>query len=1024
MPRKTFSFFLSILLIEMVVFILILPGCKGRSGISPIIPPEDNPYGNLPPSSGNPYDRSTSESNSNVRLIITGPSEYLSSELDPPLITESQPTFSARVENLSAPPSPDDFIARIDIEKIQCDFNLATNEIQFKPKLPLKDGHHIAMLYFRNPNGFPRDYLWTFIVETKPPELVEVMWNNENKLSLMIFDRSVEYSLLTDTLRWQFNNERNITRGNIELMGSNMALLPLNDNAFSEFTAKVPLTIVFQHKNGPVYYVVRRGGAARDAQFKQPPCDCTGIKVDILREHHLLEAGAEKYAFAYEVTNPKNCSMIKELIFHIPTRIPVANNNPESSNNSCDNFDREVDELCEGPPLQEPMTFQMEFENGHIGTISFDRLYKYQFGIAFWADCTTQKRPDGNPCETFISEKSFNFSESFDCQLPVFEHEPEVLYGDEAAVRLLELTADWDFYDEPINHDKYCSSLTEEQFTEWYVKPLTENPCDLFIITEAIDMVTSERGNIKPIVLDIKYGGTTEYCEYGNVLVDMGIGLFYDVSPWPGRRAGQSEYELILDWPDPNYCWDPEGEPPACVWHDWDGAEGAIEIFPLTEKLIAPTGKDITDIRVRITDNTPSCYPYPDPEGKEHAAGNWRRSGNVLDQLCDNQQRSGSLYRSGASVRPGVHLKVEPGVAPENQNDPELYWIDGPAIRIYGEGGDEAPNPPEVIDCLDDWDLYSLQHKWLPFRSPNPKCPIGSYVPRWESMKVGQIRMRVCIDCICDIAAFRIYAINQTTRRRYDIREPLTNSIYFTDIERYRGNCISPPLKCLDPNFIVWNISNIPCGEYKIYVECYDEIVFDNAGCLDDPEKFLKARSAAESPKIKLDKVIQSDLVRIAPIYEGDDYESGGSYRPRNNHDDNNNDTVDCCNYVTQLLRRLARTESGAYPIRHTDAITWRSGRADQVEVIQFGQLEAGDIIVWMDTSHVGIFDRWDIGNPDHQPENGVYYAWIWESRHCDGVGCNRHKLGVSSSNRGSDYHWHGARQWIEDIVFSICPAQ
>ena len=112
MVKKPLSSFLSILLIEMVVFILILAGCKGRSPILPILPPVSNLAGEqLPPTVDN--HRSMSGSDSNVRLIMTGPKEYISSELDPPLITEPQPTFSARIKNMDSVPNSDEFTARI-----------------------------------------------------------------------------------------------------------------------------------------------------------------------------------------------------------------------------------------------------------------------------------------------------------------------------------------------------------------------------------------------------------------------------------------------------------------------------------------------------------------------------------------------------------------------------------------------------------------------------------------------------------------------------------------------------------------------------------------------------------------------------------------------------------------------------------------------------------------------------------------------------------------------------------------------
>jgi hypothetical protein len=261
-------------------------------------------------------------------------------------------------------------------------------------------------------------------------------------------------------------------------------------------------------------------------------------------------------------------------------------------------------------------------------------FYKHSLFVSFWANCTTEDYAPGDPFETCVGQMQLNFFESFDCTNPVFDHAPEVLYGSEIAERLLDWTEDWDFYGENTGKDNYCWSMTRAYFQTAYVDlfadPQYENACKLFVIAEASDMVTTLRGNIRPLAMDIKRIGASEGCEYGNVLVDCGMGLFYDERPWAGRfGVSQGDMELITDWPDHNYCY---GEPPACVWHDWCGEEGVISIFPISSLLLPASGDDIVDIRIRAMDNSPNY---------QGIHGNWIRSENILEQICG---RSGQRY--------------------------------------------------------------------------------------------------------------------------------------------------------------------------------------------------------------------------------------------------------------------------------------------------------------------------------------------------------------------------------------------
>jgi len=623
--RAFLSFFLSIALIEMLAFLVFLTGCKGANyPIQPVIPNGNHFFDSSSPSpEGNTNHRTNYESHTCVRLIVTGPSEYLSSKLTPPVFTETSPIFSAKVENNITALSSENFIAMVDGKIISTVFDPAANEIRFSPEKPFENGKYTADLIFKNPDGSPRNYHWSFFVDTAPPKITAVMWSDD-KSAMVIFDQSVEPDIISDPARWSFNNESDILTAPIEKAGSNIVILPLSKDAFDIYKLKQPLTVSFNHKNGRSDYVVSRGGSGRKAQYDYP-CGCQYITATIEQEHHILEAGAEKYAFAYQVINPSLCYMIMKIEGW--SRIPVGHDYaepPDPPLNACNYYDQDEDtQDYGGPIITDPRTYSLEF-NGNpliIDTLPFDREFKHCFTVSFWADCNQNLGPDGSIFETCINSILINFNESFDSTLPVFDVEPVVLYGDEAAQKLLDMTSDISFISEnPPEFDKYCS-MTPELFHTAWVDYLLDRPCDLFILTQAHDFNDAGmHGNILNAVLDIKH--ESGVCEYGKPISEAGMGLFYDYYPlWGSSIPGAEGFELITDWFDPDY-----GECPDGIFHDWDGEEGQIAIFDLTEILSQLDNQDVTGIRVRITDNTGI-------DGITHAKGNWRRSDNVMEQL-------------------------------------------------------------------------------------------------------------------------------------------------------------------------------------------------------------------------------------------------------------------------------------------------------------------------------------------------------------------------------------------------------
>jgi hypothetical protein len=613
---------------------------------------------------------------------------------------------------------------------------------------------------------------------------------------------------------------------------------------------------------------------------------------------------------------------------------------------------------------------------------------------------------------------------------------PEVLYGDEVADKVELWMKDISMYGEPIYDDQYCFSIERGDPHDLYptgfsglMKDSRENYCRLYIVTEASDPIDDDRmGIMMPqcMVYDIRRSDGT--CEYGTIdLGSMLTGIIsIDHRPFASGLVSGSDKEIVGDWPDPNYRQSPEG-----MWHDWCPSETTIFWWDLTEILMRPInqlpGKDITDIRIRITDLTPDMRGTDIPPGMLSGyTGNWRRSDNVMEQLCS---RSASSTRHAMQYGCRFDLYVEPGIPGDDPNDPELYWIDGPAISIYGSK-DQPQNPPVVSDCIDEWDLYTLQHSWLPL---DGLCPIGSYIPDYDSMHVGQIRLRLCegnFPLCCDYA-IRIYAVgpdNEIFGIYPDPQDPY--EVYINYENEFCGD------DCLDPVY-EWDITNLPCGNYIIYAEAYD-MAIARVCPLSMPVITTESRS------LKLDKVKKSDLVRIAPIYEGDRYWSSNhpsyndinGYRPRNNHHLSTDPTrtVDCTNYLTQLLRRLGRRDwdthidpqTGEYPIDSSAASWWNTDRTDEVNHLsdlgwQF--LEKGDLVTRDPKKsgrphHVMIWVRLvDSGlNGFVGPLLPDYYGYSyeeWESTADNDAGVRLHV-------RNGDCRTH-FRQWVNDVVFNNC---
>ena len=224
---------------------------------------------------------------------------------------------------------------------------------------------------------------------------------------------------------------------------------------------------------------------------------------------------------------------------------------------------------------------------------------------------------------------------------------------------------------------------------------------------------------------------------------------------------------------------------------------------------------------------------------------------------------------------------------------------------------------------------------------------------------------------------------------------------------------------CQDP--LVWNILAEDCGDHKIRVKWY---------CHDEFTGELVYGDYFEEYPLTLSKVVQADLVHIASIYyeppipdadwgEGwqccpgvpgrDSWPGCGDGNPKAKP------LIDCCGFVTQLLRRLARCDDGGlpdcYPIDHIGAPAWRYA-TDRVTIVELGDmrttLREGDILVWWgyEDYHVAIFRSWT-DNPGFPVANTV------ESWGSNGPGKRTRDVEEENVKGG---------HWLEGVVFRSCP--
>ena len=341
--------------------------------------------------------------------------------------------------------------------------------------------------------------------------------------------------------------------------------------------------------------------------------------------------------------------------------------------------------------------------------------------------------------------------------------------------------------------------------------------------------------------------------------------------------------------------------------------------------------------------------------------------GERLDDICDLVDDS------------PIELEVEPGP----------YWIDGPSIPAFPgtEPGwhDASLQAVEVSAWLQCACCGNIQHRMEPVPFYEDSDCEGVY---YEGLRVGQVQIKICVDeqqCSCfDFLSIAFYDSDEN---------PITDLCIECEVDEY----------CEEP--LIWNLQEpeLECGTYKAVV----------AGMVKQYGGWY-AGIYTEETQLEITRVTQEDVVAIAEIYQGDRWIAGYKRCPHNPEPDGG---IDCCGFVTQLLRRLSRRDaSGAYPHDHRCATCWQSAWC--VEPISWSELKMGDIISWdpkpgHEMGHVVIFVGWN--DPDKQEYGLDDYYMCWDS--ALGVTVGEHSYAASS--RMHPLRWSST---VSNPVFNPCP--
>jgi len=346
------------------------------------------------------------------------------------------------------------------------------------------------------------------------------------------------------------------------------------------------------------------------------------------------------------------------------------------------------------------------------------------------------------------------------------------------------------------------------------------------------------------------------------------------------------------------------------------------------------------------------------------------------------------------------------------------YWIDGPSIPIYP--GAEAGWHTASLQTVEvkDWGTCgcgNVRHEMEPEPLYHDELCAGQGS---EGLRPGQVQIKIDVD---EEKCEGFY--HHVTVRVYDVGF----QEYYTLVTLYEPN-----LNMYRDTPFVWDLiaCGEDCGQHTLLVQGWKVNPDWEGGYQPVLEDFAP---------VFLTVVQKADLVRIWEIYLGDKYGPTMGYHccphnpgltgapPRTGF-------IDCSGFVTQLLRRLARCDGAdppdCYeledPLEHYGALRWRGEERakivtrDEIRNSLEELLHPGDILVWMGTDHVAIFDGW----ADKQ-DLEAYTVESWDEE--ETYGPLGHGPGENQRDL-DDWNAEGRRWWVEGdqgagvIVFRLCP--
>jgi hypothetical protein len=279
------------------------------------------------------------------------------------------------------------------------------------------------------------------------------------------------------------------------------------------------------------------------------------------------------------------------------------------------------------------------------------------------------------------------------------------------------------------------------------------------------------------------------------------------------------------------------------------------------------------------------------------------------------------------NIDASITIEVEPGP----------YWIDGPSVPIYDGGeGDWHETGYSMAGCVLD--------------TPSGGCGwtgatrLTEFRINQDYLLIGQINTRISFFQCPEY--FEIWINNGLNNGENEWLEVPRTSVSELGLDTPEPG--QPWLWEWQ-----WDISEMYCRQHTIIVKGFA------SASAEDPI------SVEQVDGIDLEVVTPDVILEAAEMYIGDGYLFGGSRCPGYNKkfaDFYLKGSVDCSNFISQLLIRLGRKDRGTNNrFTHHYSQWWKGGGGCVAQVNNKADIKHGDIIV--KPKHVFIFNKWENSN-------------------------------------------------------------